>query len=295
MKKLFKEKIGNAKLNLALSISSLIFLSTLTACSSNNIPSTANIQTATNLSSFNKVSSTLLKTQNNDLNLITDTKNENIFIADIGKGITTSSTISVKLNFLKGKGFKLKGSTSGQAPKTKTDIKLLRFYLVDSNASSLNDTNIKSPYFDVKATSTGTLGTLFTNLTSSGGVGTIKFINVLSGSYYVAAAAYSSTTIINSTTNINNLNTLPAGSSTNINLTSPSVTDLGRFFLSTSGGDAPGLSGFVTVNSSYKLINNGTATLGLSLKLADSVGASIETDVTFIDGANSPSGTIGVM
>ncbi|MBC7475940.1 MAG: hypothetical protein H7263_16780 [Candidatus Sericytochromatia bacterium] len=295
MKKLFKDKIGNAKLNLALSISSLIFLSTFTACSSNSIPSTAHIQTSTNLSSFNKVSSTLLKTEQNESNLITDTKNENIFIADLGKGVTTSSTISVKLDFLKGKGFKLKGSTAGQAPKTKTDIKLIRFYLVDSNASSLGNTNIQSSSFDITGSSTGTLGTLFTNLTNTGGTGTIKFINVSSGSYYVAAAAYSSTTTINSTTNINNLNTLPAGNSTNINLTSPSTINLGRFSLSNSGGDAPGLSGLVTVGSSYNLINNGTATLGLSLNLADSVGASIETDVTFIDGANSPSGTIGVM
>lgn len=216
--------------------------------------------------------------------------NKNNFTIDVGNGKKTSATFPIKINFdnSNDKTFFTKNSSSGIAGKTKGQIQLIRFYLVDSNATTLTDSNIKEGPFDVISTSPGSLGTLFTNLTGAG-TGTINFTNVKTGTYYVAVAAYSSTTTVDSTTNITNLSTTP-GDYTGITISGP--VDLGRFALSSTGGDF-NTSGSITVGTSpnYVLTNSPTNPLVVNLKLADAVGATLESSVTITNGTTTYTGT----
>lgn len=224
--------------------------------------------------------------------------NNNSFNFDLGA--KNGATFSVSLNNKnENKGFSTKANKNGHTGKIKSDIQLLRIYLVDSNATNLTSSNIKYGPFDILVTNGVTsLDTFFSNVTGTSGNGTLNFTNVNTGSYYVAVSGYNSTTVINSTSNITNKKTTPVGSSTNIN----NGTDLGRFALSTSGGDLPGLNGVLTVSSiivngraGFGLINNGTANLGVDLKLEDAVSADIDTKVTLVDGANIPTSPISVL
>jgi hypothetical protein len=144
----------------------------------------------------------------------------------------------------------------------KSDINLIRFYLVNSKTTSnLVDANIIKGPFDI------TSGALFTSL-KSGALTNLSFDSVPLGTYYVASAAFSSSTIVDSSTNITNLT---KNTFANITITtSPAPTgNMGTFSISNSGGDAgaaPG-PGRVVVASNYDV--SSTSSLILPLKLKD--------------------------
>lgn len=279
------------KNKLKLLVSSTISSFLLFSCGAKNLPVNNLLNTEVDFSNAN----------NKDYNVQATTKNQtnsnNGFNFDLG--VKNGASFSAVLNFNKSKGFSTKANKNGQQGHIKSDIQLLRVYLVNSSSGNLTASNIKYGPFDIVVSNGVTsLDTFFSGATGSGGSGVLNFNNVSDSTYYVAVAAYNSTTIIDSTTNINSKNTLPAGSSTNIN----NGTDLGRFALSTSGGDLPGLNGVVTVSSMvsagrafYGLANNGTASLGVTLNLADAIGADIDTKVTLVDGANVPTSPISVL
>lgn len=219
-------------------------------------------------------------------------KNIDESIFDLGN--KNGSSISIVVNSKKNEPFSAKSNTNGHTGKLKTDINLIRIYLVDSNASTLNGSNIKEGPFDITSASTGSLATFFTNVKGASGIGNLSFSNVGAGTYYVAVAAYSSSVTIDNTTNINSKSTTPAGSSTNIT----SGSDLGRFALSTTGGDSS--NGVVVIGNMvssgraiYGLINNGTINLGVTLDLRDALGATIDSTTTITEGLSSiPSTTL---
>lgn len=146
--------------------------------------------------------------------------------------------------------------------KVKANINLIRFYLVNSKTTSnLVDANIIKGSFDLTA------GSLFTSL-KAGTSTTINFVSVTSGTYYIAVAAYNSSAIVDSTTNITNLT---ANTFANITITSaPTPTgNMGTFSISDTGGDggaAPG-PGRLVVNSNYGV--SSSAAVVLNLKLLD--------------------------
>lgn len=199
------------------------------------------------------------------------------------------NSISIKLNV--NKSFSIKSSSSGLTKKLKSDISLIRVYLVNNNSSNLNDSNIKFGPLDLTSSSTGTLLTFFNNLKDSSGSGSLTFYNVGQGTYYVAVSAYENTSTIDETTNITDISNTTSGAYSTI--TSGS-TNLGRFAISTSGGDSN--SGSVEIGNlatGYRLVNNGTDALNVDLKLRSEVGATIDSTVTITNGSSSiPSTTM---
>lgn len=243
--------------------------------------STKNITSETSIKQNEKFSNAIVE----NYNIASNTKNPEIKNNNLNFDLKTKngSSFSVKFNFNKIKDFSTKANTNGNPGKVNTDINLLRVYLVNNNTSNLNGTNIKYGPFDIDINSTGTLATFFSNIKGLGKTGNLTFSNVGAGNYYVAIAAYSSATTINSTTNI-------IKSTTNIT----SGTNFGNFSLSNSGGDSPGLSGLVTVASmvvggraAYSLVNNGTANLGVTLNLINALGATIDATTTITQGSST--------
>jgi hypothetical protein len=142
--------------------------------------------------------------------------------------------------------------------KSKSDVQSVRFYLVDNNTDNGNivDSNILEGSFNLSS------GTKFDSL-KAGTATTMRFKNIPVGSYYVAVAAYDSSSTVDSTTNITNLT---ANNNANITITtSPAPTgDMGTFSISNSGGSG---SGLIQVNTGY--IPNTTSSITLTLKLKD--------------------------
>lgn len=144
--------------------------------------------------------------------------------------------------------------------KSKSDIQLLRFYLVNKNVDNepILDEHILKGNFDI------TTGTKFDSL-KAGTPTTMRFKNIPVGQYYVAVAAYESTTTVDSTTNITNLT---ENNNANITITTaPTPTgNMGTFSISNTGGDSGDL-GRIIVNTGY--IPNTTNSVTLPLKLKD--------------------------
>ncbi|MFN4150224.1 MAG: hypothetical protein ACK4IX_04720 [Candidatus Sericytochromatia bacterium] len=235
--------------------------------------------------SVSVLSFTTLSCSNNinyPYNIESNNNQNSLFINLNNKDNNISKSISVNINF---NSFYIKNSTNGQTKKLKSDIDLIRVYLVNSNASTLSDSNIKFGPLDISSGSTGTLLTFFNNLKGTSGTGSIKFSNVGTGTYYVIVGAYSDTVTTDLTTNItDNTNNTSGAYST---LTESSV-DLGRFAISTSGGDSN--SGSVEIGNlatGYSLVNNGTSPLNVSLKLRSEVGATIDSTVTITNGSST--------
>ncbi|MEK7431995.1 MAG: hypothetical protein AABZ74_02595 [Cyanobacteriota bacterium] len=216
-----------------------------------------------------------------------NTKNKS-FIFNVDKNNNKGISFSINLNF---NDFLLKSSTSGNLKKIKSDISLLRVYLVDNNSSTLNASNIKSGPFDLTSnTPTGTLLTFFNNVKDTNGNGTLTFINVGAGTYYVAIAAYDSSSSLDYTKNIVDTSNNISGAYTNITVND---TNLGRFALSTTGGDYD--LGKIEVERTiltdgsidYKLVHNGTTSLNINLALKSGFGAIIDSNLTITNGNNT--------
>lgn len=171
-----------------------------------------------------------------------------------------STPVSIPLTLVDSFGANIQGNSTITDGTTniKSDISLIRFYLVDSKTTSnLVNANILKGPFDI------TSGALFSSLVA-GSVTTLSFNSVPAGTYYIASAAYNSSTTVNSTTNITNLTnntfaniTISAGQSP--------TGDMGTFSISNSGGDS-GI-GRVVINSTYDV--SSTSILVLPLKLLD--------------------------
>lgn len=175
-----------------------------------------------------------------------------------------SSAVTIPLTLVDSFGANIQSTvtiTDGST-KVKADIALIRFYLVDSKTTSnLVDANIIKGPFDLSS------GTLFDSL-KAGTATTLTFASVPAGTYYVAASAYSSSSTVDSTTNITNLTT---NTFANITITTaPTPTgNMGTFSISNSGGDGstePG-PGRLVVASTY-VVSSASAVV-LPLKLLD--------------------------
>lgn len=170
-----------------------------------------------------------------------------------------STAVTIPLTLVDSFGANLQATvtiTDGTT-NVKADINLIRFYLVNSNSTSnLVDTNIIKGPFDLST------GSNFTSL-KAGTATTLTFASVPAGTYYIAGAAYSSSSTIDSTTNITNLTT---NTFSNITITTnpTPIGNMGTFSVSNSGGDS-GTTGRVVVSSAYGISTNSPVVLPLKL------------------------------
>lgn len=211
-----------------------------------------------------------------------DSNKNNSLVFVVDKNNHRGGSFSVKLNF---NDFSIKSNTSGVVKKVKTDISLVRIYLVDSNSATLSDSNIKFGPLDLTSSSTGSLLTFFNNVKGASGTGSLTFTNVGQGTYYVAVAAFDVTSGLDSTKNIVNTSTSTAGAYTTITASS---TNFGRFALSTSGGDSN--LGSVLIGgqgTGYNLVNNGTSALNVNLALRSELGATLDATTTITEGSST--------
>lgn len=200
-------------------------------------------------------------------------------IFKVSENDNNRGVFSVNLNF---NDFSLKSNTNGQEKKVKSDISLIRVYLVDSNSSTLSDSNIKFGPLDLTSSNTGSLLTFFNNVKGTSGSSSLRFTNVGQGTYYVAVAAFDDTSGLDSTKNLSNTSSSTSGAYTTITASS---TNFGRFALSTSGGDSNG--GSVEVGGysvHYSLVNGGTNPLNVNLALKSGIGATLDATTTITEG-----------
>lgn len=245
----------------ALTLSSLVFLSIVSACSSNVVPSSVSLKGDSNFQDSNlvtRLSSTVTQSK----------QDPSHFYIDAGKGQKTGASFSVKLNFANGGAFKTKAandSFSGTPMAMIADVTHLKVALIDSATSPVDLTG---------AVTVG--GSTTTLLAKTGSSPTITFTNVpnSTNSYWIAAAALQS--------------------GTNITKVSAPLDDAthGRFYVTSTGGDA-GLPGSVDVNKTgdgtttpFQYSVTSTDALGMSLTLRDATGATIGSDVTVTNGGD---------
>lgn len=259
------------KTNIKLLFSSIISSSLLFSCSEKNLFSKNLIETEVSFSNANINNYSIKETKKNN------------FTFDLG--VKNGAFFSVVVNSDINKAFSIKNSSNGFTGK-RSDIKLLRIYLVDINSTDLTSGNLKAGPFDIDASSTGPSGTFFTSVTGTTGLtdtGTLSFKNVANGTFYLAIAAYNSTTVIDSSTNLTSVASGTSNTSRNIT----SGVSLGRFAISGTGGDSAGSVAIskevVSGKAQYTLV--GTTALGVTLTLADVFVATIDSNTTITDGS----------
>lgn len=153
-------------------------------------------------------------------------------------------------------GFGLKNSTGGADAKAVSDIQAYRVFLVSAPGTLPSSV---TPY-------NSTIVTITSNSMANQ---TIVFSDVPAGSYYACAAAFDSSSVFNSSTNITeDLGALHSYSE-------------GAAACSTSGGDLT-FQGMVKVDSNWQLLTGGV--VGINLTLRGVRGATIDTAVTVQDG-----------
>ncbi|MEZ0368789.1 MAG: hypothetical protein ACAI44_06850 [Candidatus Sericytochromatia bacterium] len=186
-----------------------------------------------------------------------------VYLADVGRGKQTPASFSVHIQYPEQPDqvapFRTKASLNGVAGGKASDILAFRVFLVNSATP---------PAPGALTISSGPF-TIAGNL--SGGSQVVTFKNVFTGNFYVAVAAFNSSTVFNSTTNITN----PGAAYT--------YTTEGRSYLSTSGGVA-GFPGQVQVGAATAYIVTGTPQLQVNLTLTDAVGSQIDTLINVYNG-----------
>ncbi|MEZ0368788.1 MAG: hypothetical protein ACAI44_06845 [Candidatus Sericytochromatia bacterium] len=168
---------------------------------------------------------------------------------DVSPGKTSPASIAIKLPTVTSNSFQTAVFSQG------SDIRKLKVALVSNNAGVL--TPVYGPFLiaDNLPNCTGAPTTpckLAGNFYGSPTPPSVLFINVPPGSFYVAAAAYSTNAA------------LPAANITN--LAAPGSIGGEKYYVTNGGGEA-GFPGRVTVNADYTV--SGTAQLTMNLKLLD--------------------------
>lgn len=242
----------------ALTLSSLVFLSIVSACSSNVVPSSVSLKGDSNFQDSNLV--------NRISETVTQSKQDpSHFYIDAGKGQKTGASLTVKLNFANGGGFKTKDSANGTPMAMIADMTHLRVALIDSATS---------PTTLAGAVSVGGFTTTLLPKTGSSPIVTFTNVPESTSSYWIAAAALAS--------------------GTNITKVSAPINDgtHGRFYVTTTGGDA-GLPGSVDVNKTgdgtttpFAYSVTSTTALGMALTLRDATGATVDSAVTVTNGGD---------
>jgi hypothetical protein len=267
------------------SISFLIALLTIAACSSNSstVPAMATIDGNVNFSRANLVSGIKL-TQKIEANGL-----QHIF-ADVGNGQKTSASFSVNINLSDGGEFKTKAASAtnanGSAAAVRANVLALKVWLFDLAATPNAGTILTGA--NVAAG-----GSTFSfNIANASGSAQVTYVNVpvnVTGRYYIGAAAYNSTTINPSTnittynqTNTNTMFFVPA------NNTNTFFTSLEAIALSNGGGGSP--TGSVLVSAGSPITVDVTTGLTIALKLKDDTGATLQADVNFTDGSTFTAG-----
>jgi hypothetical protein len=246
----------------ALSISSLILFSLVSACSSNIVPNAVALNGDTSFANSNLV--------NRISETVTQSKQDpSHFFIDAGKGQKTGASLTVKLNFANGGDFKTKASSNGTPTAMFSDVTDLKVALIDSAASPTTLTGAK-----IIGGGAAIKATLPRTFTASGDGDTVTFTNVpeSTNSYWIAAAALSSGTNI-----------------TKVSAPLDGGID-GRFYVTTTGGDAA-LAGSVEVNkvgavAPFQYNVTSTDALGMDLILRDATGANVESSVTVTNGGD---------
>lgn len=272
----------------AVSLSSMILLSVVGACSSNVTPMAVAVNGNTSFADSNLVTRI---SQN-----VTQSKQDpNHFYIDAGKGQVTGASLTVKLNLGNG-GFATKASSSGAPAKVIGDIASFDVALIDSSTSPVAMPATPTAAGNITKTvtagtapvngplaTTGSVGTGATTPTTGTGPGVatvITFTNLpqSTNAYWVAAAAKDSTLA-----NITN------ASGTLTNAAGPGV--LGQYYVSSTGGGATTGSMKVTKSvlsgkAQYAVEN--TSDLGIAMTLADTAaGANIGSVITINDGTTA--------
>lgn len=266
----------NLHKKVSLSFLPLMVISSLAACSSNNVVSSANFQGNVDFSKTNIVSNAtkVTKTFENGTEHI---------LADVG-AVKDGASISVKLNLNNGGEFKTKAATnsSGTAAATTGQIQSVKVWLVDMTPVNPITPGTLIPSGNVKKV---------VSFDTTNASSTITFTNVgtSTGSYYVAVAAY----------NNNSANQTPANNISN-STSAPNRVMFGSAYpfqwaaISQLGGDSAPSSniGSVSVGASPSFTVSSTAGLNVGLTLADNTGATIQADAT-ATGGGAFGGSIG--
>lgn len=264
----------------ALTLSSLVLLSIVSACSSNVVPSSVSLKGDSNFQDSNLV--------NRISETVTQSKQDpSHFYIDAGKGQKTGASLTVKLNLGKG-GFKTKAAITdnGTGASITSDIASLNVALIDSSAAPAGTLGTPVSQGTLVRNTTGSITGYTTGIPGepgtlgADGATTVTFTNLPASTneYWVAAAAFS--------------NVIPS-LLTNITNPAATITDatLGEYYVSTgskyvkTGIDASGRAAY--------LVEGAGTDLAINLKLLDATeGAKIGTDVNIEDGTTAISGTI---
>jgi len=254
---------------LMLSVSSLMLVASVAACSSNPVPTSTDIKGGADFSQVYSLNSPNVK-------VVSDSVAKDHIIVDVGNGKKTGASFSVKINLASGNNFKTK-SADGVPPKTvAADLQSLKFWLVRSVGAPTG--NVGGTFTSAAAvsldTTTGTHTATFTNVPDNTG----------GQSYFVAAAAYN--VLIagtqNAASNIDN---------TTVGTAAPITFGAGNgAYFSTTGGD-PGNLGSVKVANFLLSPAGATTDLGVSIKLLDGIGATVTGTTSVNDGTYT--GTVG--
>ncbi|MEK7434408.1 MAG: hypothetical protein AABZ74_14855 [Cyanobacteriota bacterium] len=297
---------------LFVSISSFVLAVSVAACSSNVVQSTASITGKIDTSNANLIKAgdfTGVKNANGDVN----------FIADVGHGIKTGVSLSIKLNF--NDGFNTKAFANGIRNKIKSDVQGMEFYLLNRNVplgtGAGSGDGPSGNAFPV-TTANNIAGPLFLDNTGgkitslvAGTATTITFSNIAPNAtnagagntdIFVAAAAVDVATFAAIVSGANNI--------TNKTLGAPGVAGTSQIFLSdasqtlvsrgwyatsSSGGDASNTGKINVTNGAvtatpYIIANSTNGALIVPLSLSDSKGASADSTITISDGSPTATG-----
>lgn len=284
----------------AVTLSSMILLSAISACSSNVTPMAVAVNGDASFANSNLVTRI---SQN-----VTQSKQDpNHFYVDAGNGQTTGASVTVKINLGNG-GFKTK-SANGKPAKVASDVASFDVALIDAASAP---SNIPATITSAQATAgLKAFGNITKNITNTtptadgliGGPGVtgvgvtpsatgtpsaatiITFTNVAdsSGAYYVAVAAKEVTTGVNITN--------PSG--TLDNTTGPGALLAGKYYVSSNSiAVTKEVSGGKAL---YKVSSTGDLTVPLYL-LDATTGADLTSVVTVNDGTTAAlsSTTVGI-
>ncbi|MEZ0368787.1 MAG: hypothetical protein ACAI44_06840 [Candidatus Sericytochromatia bacterium] len=253
-------RINNQLCGTLMAMCSFVVVSTLTACGAPSVPPSTSIQGSgmmNNAATFNLGNIPVAKLVQG-----LQAKGENVTIADVGNGIQTGASFSLKLNFEDGQkieDFAMKASSSGTSNSTTANITAVDVWLVDSAAAPTGTLTPAFGPFNVVRTGAGPYTIVFNNVTTS------------ANKYYVAIRA------LNSGANITNIGS------------GASIAGAGNVYVSTGGGEG---TGEVAVGAAPTYTVSNVTQLTVNLKLLDALGATIDSRTTITNGSTVPVGSV---
>lgn len=270
----------------AITLSSLVFLSIVSACSSNVVPSSVSLKGDSNFQDSNlvtRLSSTVTQSK----------QDPSHFFIDAGNGQKTGVSISMKLNLGTGGDFKVKagGSADGTPQKVVADLAKLKVALIEGS-----ETAPPSSLAGALDIGSGTdTGHVIAGKTGSSP--TITFTNVPANSsttdkaYWIAVSALDS---LNADIT-NKVSHDFVGSDGNYYYVSDANGGVDRLFAVGDpfvGEDATASVGSIqvaqdaTANAGIIYVVSSLDTLGMTLKLQDATGAKVDSLISVTDGSD---------